>query len=138
MICRAALVYRLVLLLVMVAVVMVVAVVMEARVVMVLAVLRVPVPMEARVVMETGVVMLLVGRRVRFSFQRLRLVLLNAGRVFRWMTISDARESFVDASRVRLNRRRVRRQPGRSHRQTDRTLTRRITELQIAVDRTLL
>jgi hypothetical protein len=53
------------------------------------------------------VVMLLVGRHVRFSFRRLRLVRLNARRVFRLMTISDARGSFVDVSRVRANPRRV-------------------------------
>jgi hypothetical protein len=60
------------------------------------------------VVVTAVVAMLMVGRRVRFSFRRLRLVRLNAGRGFRLMTISDARGSFVGVSRVRANPRRVR------------------------------
>ena len=62
----------------------------------------------AVVAVTAVVVMLLVGRHVRFSFPRLRLVRLNARRVFRLMTTSDARGSFVDVSRVRANLRRVR------------------------------
>ena len=58
--------------------------------------------------MESAGVTLLVYH-VRFSFRRLRLVLLNARPGLRSMTVSGARGSFVVASHVRLNRRRVRR-----------------------------
>ena len=83
MICRGALVYRLV----------------QCRPA------RLPV-MEVEVMKSAGVMLLVY--RVRFSFRRLRLVLLNADPVLHSMTISGARESFVDASHVRLNQRRVR------------------------------
>ena len=98
MTCRGALVYRLVLCLVP------------------LVLHRVPLAslpaMVVEVVTVVGVVMLLVCH-VRFSFPRLRLVLRNARPVFRSMTISDARVSFVDVSHVRVNRRRVRTGQGR-------------------------
>lgn len=68
--CRVAFVSRLVLLRVTELVVMVVVVLMRTV-----------------AVMRAVDVMLLVGHRLRFSFQRRELVLLNAGRVFRWMTI---------------------------------------------------
>jgi len=58
------------------------------------------------VMRSAGVVLL--ECRVRLNFQRLRRVLPNAVRVFRWMTISGARGSIVDASRVRPIPRRIR------------------------------
>jgi len=57
--------------------------------------------------MRESVGVTLLVYRVRFSFQRLRRVLLNAHPGLRSMTISGARESFVDASHVRLTPRRV-------------------------------
>ena len=65
---------------------------------------RLPV-MEVGVMKSVGVMLLVY--RVRFSFRRLRRVLLNAHPGLRSMTISGARESFVDASHVRLTPRRV-------------------------------
>jgi len=80
---------------------------------------RLPV-MEVGVMKSVGVMLLVY--RVRFSFRRLRRVLLNAHPGLRSMTISGARESFVDASHVRLTPRRVqprklrRRKPRRERR----------------------
>ena len=69
-----------------------------------------PVPVRVRLVlvlvlpapfaMEVADVMFSVERHERFSFPTLRLVLQSAGREFRSTTISDARGSSADASRV--------------------------------------
>ena len=84
-------------------------VVMEVAVVTVVAavLMLAAVLMAVLVAMETAVA-LLAARHGRFSFRRLRLVRLNVRPVFRWTTISDGREFFVDASRVQRDRRRLR------------------------------
>ena len=68
---------------------------------------RLPLFRVRQVRMRESVGVTLLVYRVRFSFRRLRRVLLNAHPGLRSMTISGARESFVDASHVRLTQRRV-------------------------------
>lgn len=67
-----------------------------------------PVRLPVRLVqirLKLSVVVILLECRARFSFRRLRRVLLNVRRVFRWMTILGVRESFVDVSRALIPRR---------------------------------